>query len=306
MYKIDDQYRQWQLGELYYVERNPEWCCNEYRINNGEIRWDQTYPYLIDAFPLDPNEYFDTDGDGIGDFSDSDIDGDGYSNSIDQVPYDSRDYLDTDKDGIPDSIDPNKDNDNFLDIDEIGNGTDPLVFTPEDGGLDTDKDGISDPYELSRGSDPETWDTDEDGVSDGWRYPSTCDHFEWFDGSTWKDEFFRERSFDCGENWYYFREGRVVWNIEDGGSVFMDMFPEDENEYWDTDGDGIGDNTDEDIDGDGVSNEKELTPRSNGYTYWDEYTSFVCVEWWLLLPPSGSLPPPILPLVLPPIKIAVE
>ncbi|MFZ9056589.1 MAG: gliding motility-associated C-terminal domain-containing protein [Flavobacteriaceae bacterium] len=272
MYKIDDQYRQWQLGELYYVERNPEWCCNEYRINNGEIRWDQTYPYLIDAFPLDPNEYFDTDGDGIGDFSDSDIDGDGYSNSIDQVPYDSRDYLDTDKDGIPDSIDPNKDNDNFLDIDEIGNGTDPLVFTPEDGGLDTDKDGISDPYELSRGSDPETWDTDEDGVSDGWRYPSTCDHFEWFDGSTWKDEFFRERSFDCGENWYYFREGRVVWNIEDGGSVFMDMFPEDENEYWDTDGDGIGDNTDEDIDGDGVSNEKELTPRSNGYTYWDEYT----------------------------------
>jgi len=271
IYKLNDNWNQWNLGELYYSERIDEWCCNEYRINNGRIQWDQSYPYLIDAFPLDANEYLDTDGDGIGDFSDDDIDGDGYSNSNDQVPFDSRDYLDTDNDGIPNLVDPNKDNDNFLDIDEIGNGTDPLVITAEDGGLDSDGDGISDPYEISRGSDPQTWDTDGDGVSDGWKYPNTCGHFDWSDDATWKDEFFRERSFDCGDRWYYFREGETVGN-QDGGKLFIDAFPNDPNEYWDTDGDGVGDNTDEDIDGDGMSNELELTPRYYGYTYWDRYS----------------------------------
>ena len=39
-----------------------------------------------DAFPLDPNEWLDTDGDGIGDNSDPDIDGDGIPNGSDPEP----------------------------------------------------------------------------------------------------------------------------------------------------------------------------------------------------------------------------
>ena len=33
----------------------------------------------LDDFPLDPNESVDTDGDGIGDNSDDDVNGDGFS-----------------------------------------------------------------------------------------------------------------------------------------------------------------------------------------------------------------------------------
>ena len=98
-------------------------------------------------FPNDPNEFWDTDGDGIGDNSDSDIDQDGYSNSNDQVVYDSRDHLDTDQDGIADSLDDNIDEDNFLNFDDPN----PLVKTPDDGGSDSDRDGFSNGYELSIG-----------------------------------------------------------------------------------------------------------------------------------------------------------
>ena len=42
----------------------------------------------MDQFPNDPNEFWDTDGDGIGDNSDPDIDGDGIDNSTDLIPYD--------------------------------------------------------------------------------------------------------------------------------------------------------------------------------------------------------------------------
>ncbi|MGC6402126.1 MAG: gliding motility-associated C-terminal domain-containing protein [Flavobacteriaceae bacterium] len=277
IYPTPNDYRGWSLGEIYYSlfespsASNSQWG-REYKYYNGQITWNDQYPYLMDMFPNDPNEFWDTDGDGIGDFTDSDIDGDGVTNSNDALPFDSRDSVDTDRDGIADRFDSNIDNDNFLNFDEITNGTDPYVYTEADGGLDTDKDGISDPYEVARGSNPETWDTDGDGVSDGWRYPSTCDHFEWFDGATWEDEFFRERSFDCGENWYYFRKGEIEWNQENGGALFIDAFPTDPNEYWDTDGDGIGDNSDPDIDGDGVSNEVERTPKWNGPAYWDHPT----------------------------------
>jgi hypothetical protein len=60
--------------------------------------------YLMDAFPNDPNEFWDTDGDGIGDNSDTDIDGDGYTNINDKMPFDARDHLDSDNDGIGDSL----------------------------------------------------------------------------------------------------------------------------------------------------------------------------------------------------------
>ena len=273
IYKLNDQWRQYDLKNIYYFQYEPmsDGMGSRYNVVNGNIGHDQNYKLLMDMFPNDPDEYWDTDEDGIGDFSDDDIDGDDVSNSEDQVPFDSRDSKDTDNDGISDSFDSNIDGDNFLNFDEEANGTDPNVYTPEDGGLDSDRDGLSDPYEESRGSDPENWDTDGDGVSDGWRYPNTCGHWDWSSDQTWKDEFFRERSFDCGDNFYYFREGRIDYSQEEGGKLFIDAFPTDANEYWDTDGDGIGDNSDDDIDGDGSLNSEERSIVSNGPSYYDDF-----------------------------------
>ena len=39
-------------------------------------------------------------------------------NSIDAAPFDPNDIYDTDGDGVSDSYDPNDDGDNFLDIDD--------------------------------------------------------------------------------------------------------------------------------------------------------------------------------------------
>ena len=259
--KLNDNFDGWDKGEYYYRDRDLNNIGQIRYYNNGKFEYDNNYPHLVDAFPNDPNEIWDTDGDGIGDNSDSDIDGDGTSNVDDEAPFDSGHTKDTDNDGIPDGLDSNKDNDNFLDIDDPN----PLVFTPDDGGLDSDRDGISDPYELQLGSDPNDWDSDDDGISDGWKHPGTCGWFNWTNETTWKDDFFRERSWDCGENWYYYRDGRTVGD-QDGGKLLMDMFPNDPNEYWDTDGDGVGDNEDADIDGDGVSNEDEYKEvEHNGY-----------------------------------------
>ena len=45
-------------------------------------------PDVDDAFPLDPNEWVDTDGDGIGDNTDLDDDGDNVTDILDDFPLD--------------------------------------------------------------------------------------------------------------------------------------------------------------------------------------------------------------------------
>jgi hypothetical protein len=105
-----------------------------------------------DAFPLDPSEWADKDGDWIGDNLDADDDGDGVpdddnKNGIpdykemdldgddvkraetipwDAFPLDAKEWRDTDGDGIGDNADPDDDNDGFPDIEERQAGTDPL------------------------------------------------------------------------------------------------------------------------------------------------------------------------------------
>ena len=80
-----------------------------------------------DAFPLDRTESVDTDGDGKGNNVDTDDDNDGVLDSNDAFPLDSTESVDTDGDGIGNNADTDDDGDGISDLDEIANGTDPLV-----------------------------------------------------------------------------------------------------------------------------------------------------------------------------------
>lgn len=100
-------------------------------------------PDVDDAFPLDPTEWLDTDGDGIGNNRDTDDDGDGLSD-VDELAR-GTDPLNADTDG-----------DGLSDGDEVNvHGTDPLL-TDSDGG------SLNDKEEIDQGKDPN--DPDDDVV----------------------------------------------------------------------------------------------------------------------------------------------
>jgi hypothetical protein len=132
------------------------------------------------------SEWFDTDGDGIGNNVDNDDDGDSISDSYDVFPLDSTEWVDNDNDGLGDNSDVDDDNDGWSDSDENSCYTDPMSSLQIPADFDNDKicDIVDD-------------DDDNDGVIDT-----------------------------------------------------LDMFPEDDTEWDDTDFDGIGNNLDADDDGD--------------------------------------------------------
>ncbi len=72
-------------------------------------------PDMRDAFPVDDREWADTDGDGVGDNSDKDDDDDGVPDSKDAFPKNPTEYLDADGDGIGDHMDPDDDGDGVPD-----------------------------------------------------------------------------------------------------------------------------------------------------------------------------------------------
>ena len=147
-----------------------------------------------DAFPIDPNEWADTDGDGFGNNADGDDDGDGWGDTAegdcDSDPMNVEvSPEDTDGDGACDIQDPDDDGDGVADE----NDAFPLnraEWRDTDGdGLgdnsDQDDDGdlFDDGYELECMSDPldqdsSPTDSDEDGI---------CDAMDVFDDSASND-----------------------------------------------------------------------------------------------------------------------
>ena len=114
--ELDHDYHNFK-GQFLYPRTN----SSGYRFHfNGykQTNWNDSPTVLYDMFPSTASRPWDIDRDGIGDNSDSDIDGDGSSNEDDQAPFDVKDIYDTDGDGISNSYDPNDDGDNFLDIDD--------------------------------------------------------------------------------------------------------------------------------------------------------------------------------------------
>ena len=69
-----------------------------------------------DAFPRDPNEFLDTDKDGVGNNADVDDDGDGVADGDDAFPLDPAETLDTDNDGTGNNADTDDDGDGVPDV----------------------------------------------------------------------------------------------------------------------------------------------------------------------------------------------
>jgi hypothetical protein len=88
-----------------------------------------------------------TPGSGIADY-----DQDGIPDSRDAFPGDPKESVDTDGDGIGNNADPDDDNDGIPDVWEIAHGTNPLV---NDAAADPDHDGFSNLAEYQAGTDPQ-------------------------------------------------------------------------------------------------------------------------------------------------------
>ena len=213
-------------------------------------------PYDNQSIPSD------TDADGICDYQDPDLDGDGVSNEEDNFPYDSNESSDSDQDGIGDNSDLDDDNDGWSDLDENSCGTNPNDFASVpgdhdgDGSCDQVDDDIDDDGYLNANDafdfDSGEWnDTDGDGIGDN------------SDGDDDGDGFYDGVEIDClsdpldGQSTPTDTDSDGVCDEMDddldgdGTTNDLDDFPFSQDESTDTDGDGLGDNSDPDDDNDG-------------------------------------------------------
>ena len=226
-----------------------------------------------DWAPTDPNEWLDTDGDGTGDNADFDDDGDswadirevecgydplsasstppdfdsdnecdeidydddndGYLDTDDWAPLDSSEWIDTDDDGIGDNADQDDDNDGFADE---------VDWAPMDSSewVDTDNDGV--------GNNADS-DDDDDGYSDLDEITNCGSSSDPLDESSSPEDFDSDLICDLLDD----------DDDNDGYLDSVDFFPYDYNEWYDNDGDGLGDNADLDDDNDLLSDIAELS-----------------------------------------------
>jgi len=162
-----------------------------------------------DLFPLDGTQCEDRDGDGYGDFP-SGPNGDWF-------PDDPTQWRDTDSDGYGDNASGTN-----ADICPFLHGT---ITTPEALGCpDSDNDGVPDPQDAFPDDPFQTTDTDGDGYGDS---PITSD------------------SDDCVEEYGTSNMGNIFGCPDtdgDGWADSIDVFPEDPEQWADADEDGCGDN----------------------------------------------------------------
>lgn len=238
-----------------------------------------------DAYPDNPNEWLDSDGDGLGDNSDNcankananqadfdndgigdacdpDKDNDGYLNANDAFPYDASEWSDIDGDGIGDNSDPDRDGDGHnnnqdafpndpsewadSDGDGVGNNDDNCPNNANAGQADLDGDGLGNPCDADR--DGDGYANSEDGFPDN---PN-----EWLD--TDGDGIANNSDPDMDGDGL----NNSVDPDQDGDGLRDDddAFPADHTDWSDIDGDGKGDNHDDDRDGDGIPNSTDSSP----------------------------------------------
>tara|TARA_B100000945_G_scaffold290711_1_gene264647 strand:- start:50 stop:1189 length:1140 start_codon:yes stop_codon:yes gene_type:complete len=186
----------------------------------------------------------DFDGDKIPDQFDSDADNDGVPNTQDFDWLDPNISADSDGDNIPDSIDLDDDNDGF-------NDTEDAFPNNQAEWKDGDGDGIGDNADG---------DDDGDGRSDWFDvFPDNPEEWSDFDGDTFGDNADPDDDNDglCDDPKDSY-EGSPPDLDDDGLSDCIalplgDAFPLDEYNWYDTDGDSIGDQNDTDDDNDGYN-----------------------------------------------------
>jgi methionine-rich copper-binding protein CopC len=158
-----------------------------------------------------------------------------------------------------------------------------FITTPEEIATDLDGDQVSDEEDLFPTDPNESTDLDNDGIGDNQDPDRDGDGIHNADDAfpDDKDEWRDSDSDGIGDNSDPDRDGDGVGNEQDaypddpsrsrqesgakdtdsdGYDDSVDIFPLDPTEWQDSDGDGIGDNSDPDRDGDGVSNEQDAFP----------------------------------------------
>ncbi|MDB4612063.1 gliding motility-associated C-terminal domain-containing protein [Flavobacteriaceae bacterium] len=313
--------------DFYTTDGQNNRCCDEMTYSQGRFYWPSpTKDNLRDMFPNDPNEFWDTDGDGIGDFSDNDIDNDGMSNSLDPEPYRHSDLgsasfkspqnpnsaEDTDGDGISDGMMFYNGVDTWnlsIPIPNINSYLVTGTYTLELLGFGNNGEIITINHDVSSNNSDTgmdlltSWKTQLDSYGDvysdrdGYKIipfsteikynrleikPDPNDDGGYTDSNQpfkvavpilipYGNTMFKlfERDEDYAEKWgwiykqrlsnlgcctyTFMNKGFIIGGQEDD-QRFFDMFPDDPYSNWDTDGDNIPDNEDDDIDGDGTNN----------------------------------------------------
>lgn len=212
-----------------------------------------------DAFPLDPTEWDDTDGDGTGNNRDPDDDNDGVPDAEDAFPLDPTESVDSDMDGIGNNADPDDDNDGVMDDadrfpfdptesadfdrDGIGNNADP----------DDDNDGVNDSDDAFPRNKNESLDTDSDGV--GNNADDDDDNDGVLDGN---DAFPLDPAESQDSDNDGIGDNADTDGDNDGVDDDVDAFPNNPDEWVDTDSDGIGNGADNDDDNDGMPDTFEI------------------------------------------------
>ena len=229
-----------------------------------------------DAFPTNPTQTADRDGDGYGDNQDSgatqvddfpsdttqwnDTDNDGYGdnpngNLADRFPNDPNLWQDSDRDGVADEDDafPNEitqwddtDGDGYGD-DENGNRGD--AFPNDDAEwFDSDMDGLGDNADAFPFDPTQKFDADGDGMGDNPmgigadKFPEDATQWGDIDGDGYGDN-------PNGTTPDAFLTDATQWSDEDGDGYgdnpvgrLYDQFPQNPTQWLDEDGDGLGDN----------------------------------------------------------------
>jgi hypothetical protein len=114
-----------------------------------------------DLFPLDKNDWFDSDNDGVGDNADNDNDNDGTQNVFDAFPFNASEQLDHDNDGIGNNHDTDDDGDGVADF------IDTFPLDPNES-ADSDGDGVGDNADFFPNSAEYSLDSDLDQMPDAW------------------------------------------------------------------------------------------------------------------------------------------
>ena len=165
-YSFADTQLEWEDGQTgslsidFTATQNSEHEEGKALFYNVTFDEDQTSDYRLRVYLYeDDPSTTDTDGDGIPDIVDADLDDDGVVNWFDRFPSDSSEYRDTDGDGVGDNADAFPDNrDESKDSDNDGIGDNADNDDDNDGVDDSDDAYPLDPSRSEEGSDPVTSD----------------------------------------------------------------------------------------------------------------------------------------------------